>query len=177
MAVLRVKDENGNIIDIPAIKGEDGKSAYQSAVSGGFSGTEEEFNAVIANMVSSAERPTAQKVITSEDANYMFSSEMVGSGKYFFLALVERDDAISEGTEIADIEISCDGIADGEYVSIREMFVVDEKPYMILSDKAYFHEQRGVVAVVIYFPVGLNSITTKVDNYEWTSARITYYTD
>lgn len=177
MAVLRVKDENGNIIDIPAIKGEDGKSAYQSAVSGGFVGTEAEFNAVIANMVSNAERPTAQKVITGEDANYMFLSETIGSGKYFFLVLVEEDGDISVGTEIADLEIACNGIADGEYVSIREMFSVDEKPYMILNNKAYLNEYRGIVAVAVYFPIGLNSIITKVDNFEWISARLTYYTD
>lgn len=28
MAILRVKDENGNIIDIPAIKGDKGESGY-----------------------------------------------------------------------------------------------------------------------------------------------------
>ena len=28
MAILRVKDENGNIIDIPAIKGDKGKDGY-----------------------------------------------------------------------------------------------------------------------------------------------------
>ena len=46
MAVLYIKDENGNIIPIPTIKGKDGKdgkSAYQYAQEGGFDGTEEEF--------------------------------------------------------------------------------------------------------------------------------------
>ena len=43
-AVLRVRDKDGNVIDIPSIKGADGKSAYQSAVDGGYKGTEEEFN-------------------------------------------------------------------------------------------------------------------------------------
>ena len=41
--ILKIKDENGNWIDIPAIKGEDGKSAYDQAVEGGFAGTEQEF--------------------------------------------------------------------------------------------------------------------------------------
>lgn len=58
MAILSVYDKDGNRIDIPAIKGEkgdtgeqgpqgspgaDGKSAYQYAQDGGYTGTEEEF--------------------------------------------------------------------------------------------------------------------------------------
>lgn len=47
--ILKVKDDKGNVIGIPAIQGEngkdgvDGKSAYQSAVDNGFEGTEEEW--------------------------------------------------------------------------------------------------------------------------------------
>lgn len=42
--VLKIKDKNTNEwIGVDAIKGDDGKSAYQQAVEGGFSGTEEEF--------------------------------------------------------------------------------------------------------------------------------------
>ena len=40
MSILRFKDDNGNIIDIPALRG---KSAYQYAQEGGFKGTEAEF--------------------------------------------------------------------------------------------------------------------------------------
>lgn len=40
MSILKVKDINGNIIDIPAIRG---YSAYQSAVANGFKGTVEEW--------------------------------------------------------------------------------------------------------------------------------------
>lgn len=39
-SLMKVRDENGNLIDIPAIKG---KSAYEYAVDGGFQGTETEF--------------------------------------------------------------------------------------------------------------------------------------
>ena len=45
MALIKVKDQNGNIIDIPAIKG---KSAYQYALDGGYTGTETEFKAKMA---------------------------------------------------------------------------------------------------------------------------------
>ena len=40
MAILKLKDENGNIIDIPSIRG---KSAYEYAQEGGYTGTEADF--------------------------------------------------------------------------------------------------------------------------------------
>lgn len=40
MSILKVKDINGNIIDIPAIRG---YNAYQLALMYGFEGTEEEW--------------------------------------------------------------------------------------------------------------------------------------
>ena len=45
MAILKVKDENGNIIEIPAIQG---KSAYEYAKDGGYTGTEEQFASKLA---------------------------------------------------------------------------------------------------------------------------------
>ncbi len=43
MSVLKIKDENGNIIEIPAFKGDKGFSAYEIAVKNGFDGTEDEW--------------------------------------------------------------------------------------------------------------------------------------
>lgn len=48
MAILRVRDNDGNITDIPAIKGgkgdkgDPGKSAYETARTAGYTGTEAE---------------------------------------------------------------------------------------------------------------------------------------
>lgn len=47
MAVLKIKDSLGNIQEIQSIKG---KSAYQSAVDGGYTGTEAEFNEILGNI-------------------------------------------------------------------------------------------------------------------------------
>lgn len=53
--ILKVKDNEGNVIGIPAIQGEngrdgvdgvDGKSAYQIAVENGFKGNEEEWTEI-----------------------------------------------------------------------------------------------------------------------------------
>lgn len=50
MAILRARDKDGNIIDIPAIKGDPGKSAYEYAKEGGYTGTESDFNNALANI-------------------------------------------------------------------------------------------------------------------------------
>ena len=43
MSVLYIRDNDGKFIPIPSISGKDGKSAYQYAQDGGYTGTEEEF--------------------------------------------------------------------------------------------------------------------------------------
>ena len=58
MSILKIRDENNNIISIPAIKGDkgdNGKSAYQYAQEGGFTGTEEEFSTKLAQDISRLE--------------------------------------------------------------------------------------------------------------------------
>lgn len=48
MAILEVRDKNGNIIEIPAIQG---KSAYEYAKDGGYTGTEEEFATKLSDII------------------------------------------------------------------------------------------------------------------------------
>ena len=50
MPTLLIRDENGNFVPIHAIRGEDGKSAYDQAVEGGYQGSEEEFIALLGNL-------------------------------------------------------------------------------------------------------------------------------
>lgn len=47
MPILQIRDEDGNFIPIPAIRGDNGKSAYEQAKEGGYKGTEEEFVAIL----------------------------------------------------------------------------------------------------------------------------------
>ena len=49
-SVLRIRDKDGNFISINAIKGEDGKSAYELAVEGGYAGSEEQFMQALASL-------------------------------------------------------------------------------------------------------------------------------
>ena len=57
MHVLNIRDENGNFIPIPAIRGGDGKSAYEQAKEGGYSGTEEEFIAILNGLTNHKDLP------------------------------------------------------------------------------------------------------------------------
>lgn len=49
-SVLYIRDKNGNFVGINALRGVPGKSAYEQAVEGGYEGSENEFNVVIANL-------------------------------------------------------------------------------------------------------------------------------
>lgn len=46
-SVLKIRDKNGKFIGINAIRGDNGKSAYEQAKVGGYKGTEEEFIALL----------------------------------------------------------------------------------------------------------------------------------
>ena len=48
--ILKIRDKDGNFVGIPSIKGDNGKSAYEQAVEGGYKGTEEEFIQILGNL-------------------------------------------------------------------------------------------------------------------------------
>ena len=52
-SVLKIKDGSGNFIPITAIRGENGKSAYEQAKEGGYYGTEAEFIALLNGLTNS----------------------------------------------------------------------------------------------------------------------------
>ena len=51
--VLKIRNKDGNFIPINAIRGDRGKSAYEQAKEGGYTGTEEEFIAILNGLVGS----------------------------------------------------------------------------------------------------------------------------
>lgn len=55
MPVLQIRDKDGKFVPIPAVKGDDGKSAYEQAKEGGYVGTEEEFIALLNGLTASAD--------------------------------------------------------------------------------------------------------------------------
>lgn len=70
-AILTVKDSNGNIIEIPAIQGSAGKSAYQSAKDGGYSGTEEEFYAALGSIGENNGGSALPEVTTDDNGKFL----------------------------------------------------------------------------------------------------------
>ena len=82
-SILKVRDENGNFIDITAIKGDEGKSAYEHALAGGFIGTEEEFNKAIADLSPSV---TPEMIGAMPASKYIYNVDVLSitkDGWYF----------------------------------------------------------------------------------------------
>lgn len=91
--ILRVKDNEGNIIPIPAIQGE---SAYDVAVNNGFEGTEEEWldslkggvsDEILEDINSNTEarhshdnKETLDKLSESEDGTLLFDGKVIEGG-------------------------------------------------------------------------------------------------
>ena len=48
MALMKIRQQDGSWVELPTIVGTDGKTAYQYAVEGGYTGTEEDFKAKLA---------------------------------------------------------------------------------------------------------------------------------
>ena len=80
MAVLYIRDKDGNFIQIPSIKGADGKSAYEQAVEGGFIGTEEEFIAIL-NGILNITSPASLELSHFDDRNnpHKVTAEQTGA--------------------------------------------------------------------------------------------------
>ena len=82
MGVLYIRDENGIFKAIRAIKGADGKSAYEQAKEGGYTGTEEEFIALL-NGLTAASLSTVSEAdsehITDYDNPHNTTATQVGA--------------------------------------------------------------------------------------------------
>ena len=131
--ILRVKDSNGNWVDIPSIvgpkgdtgatgpKGEtgpagaDGKSAYQYAVEGGYTGTEAEFAEKLAEeMPEALPNPNALTFTGAVTGSYDGSAAVTveipsggGGGITGFRRVV--DTTLTEATEIVNLTTDING--------------------------------------------------------------------
>ena len=93
-SVLKIRDKDGRFVDIPAIKGDDGKSAYEQAVEGGFQGTEEEFIQVLASLSSALQLQLLElgdeageyleQHIANKNNPHGVTAEQVGSLKFYY---------------------------------------------------------------------------------------------
>lgn len=96
--VLKIKDANGNLIPINAIRGEkgedgiNGKSAYEQAVEGGYKGTEAEFTNLL-NGLTGKEISLEDTTLTYEEASEL---ENLTSGEKLSIAFGKIKKAINE---------------------------------------------------------------------------------
>lgn len=133
------------------------------------------------------ERKTETVTFTQDDMDYMFTSEHpLALVDIWWLCFVGESSTIVcdsgatielDGIEIADIEVACPEIAYGEYVSTKHMFQYGEDPYISMVNKVYNDSSRGYVLAAYAFFGGLNDIAIAADNFDWSSARITFYVD
>jgi hypothetical protein len=81
MGILEVRDKGGKIINIPAIRGSRGKSAYEYAQEGGYTGTEEEFGEKLAKEMPSItqEAGESENIVMSQKAVTNFVTTTVES--------------------------------------------------------------------------------------------------
>lgn len=183
-AVLRVRDENGNVTDITSIKGADGKSAYQYAVEGGYKKPENIFYDDLSKVGNTSTRSTDSLEVFENDKHIgLWSDSYDAFGRFY---LVDNDSRIPVGAQIASVEIAFlpdkdtgEYINGGEYINIKDMYTFDTSPYVILSDKVFYNPEYESLtyAYLLFFSTELNTLLTKAIDYGWSKIRITYYTD
>ena len=118
---------------------------------------------------STAERPTAEWVITDADASAVEGS-ICTIGKY------ELPEGVDAGAEIKDILFSN---SEGNYISIRNLASEDRIPYIPLFDKIYYDDYAGAYMVGVLGMISStpNWVMNNVNNYVQMSIKVIYYTD
>lgn len=147
MAFMRVKDKNGNIKPILAIKGEDGKSAYKYAQEGGYTGTEEEFIQKLAEEFPEVlPNPNA---ITINGQTYDGSSVLKLDTKEFIVTVTDNGDGTyTSDYYFADIKAALDaGRTPVAVIGLNRYQLV----YMgrIYTQGAKFRMQEGSIVTTI----------------------------
>lgn len=178
-AVLKVRDNEGNVTEITSIKGTDGKSAYQYAVDGGFEGTEEEFGSLLANVGGSetTKRPTAEYVhdFVNDGRVYFTYGEILILHLYDEEATDEEKSLV--GKEIADIEFER---STGEWVSIKDISEIDFLPYISMLNhivRTTVEETDAIAFASIYYPSTRGWLSDAFTSGAINQMRVTYYTD
>lgn len=172
--ILRVKDNEGNIIPIPAIQGE---SAYDVAVNNGFEGTEEEWLDSLKGGASS-ERPTATIHCKTDTAYFVVDTSVTNFATATYQLEGDENpevvDIINNNKEVKDISI----VVLGETIPLSRVAEKDGKPFILTSDRPYFYHDSSLYYIVIfsaYYPKELGYLGTYASSID--DIIITYYTD
>jgi hypothetical protein len=98
MVTMRIKQQDGTIVDVPLGKGADGKSAYQYAQDGDYTGTEEEFMEAMAEIPELSEKIDA----LPNDATFIDNVAEVVKEKVPFVKTAEQPDFVDSVDEMTD---------------------------------------------------------------------------
>lgn len=182
MAILKVKDKDGNVIDIPAIKGADGKDG----VDGKDYVLTDEDKQEIANLIGGGsgggtfERPTETKTFLNDfsyEAN-MDASSVVDSS-FFICALYDESNDLSN-KEIAKIEYNSDS---ENWIDVKDIIqIYPTFPYTINVNRSFRYTDSMGQDCVCFGVLGFleyegNQLLVDIRNQSQYGFRVTYYTD
>lgn len=115
-SILKVKDAQGNWIDIPAITG---KSAYEIAVDYGFNGSEAEWNAAV-NKAANEARASAQQAQQAESVASTAAETATQAAIGASISATKCEDSEAEAVRAADAAEQCKVVAENERNSAWE---------------------------------------------------------
>ena len=97
MAILRIRKPDGGLEEVPALVGSSGKSAYAYAVENGYTGTEEEFAALLGRLTALDPKTPTSIDLTALDPVKLDDGRLMG---YIVETFGEEDGAPTETTEL-----------------------------------------------------------------------------
>ena len=197
MALIRVRDKNGNYIDIPALQGE---SAYDIAVRNGFVGTEQEWlesmgfaNYVVLNKLGDSNgKLTYDGKPVGKRATKTVSFTSVGKDFYYvttaarcFMIDVLEKDGLTAGTEIKSILVK----RENDLIDVRDLAIKENegKPCDVSYLHAYYDNSdvlvddngnflKGVNIASLYFPAS-GLAHDYFSNADYTEIIVEFYTE
>ena len=192
MALIRVRDKEGNYIDIPALKGE---SAYDIAVRNGFVGTEQEWleSMGFANYV-------VLNKLGDSGGNLTYNGKPVGGDartvieETFTEPLI--DFAIVNSNRIAGLTVASASINEASEIKSVKILFSDSSDYIDVNDLSLKYNESGEPCVVsalhpapddgtvsnvvgfkvasLYFPISCKA-ETKISADGYSAVKIQYY--
>ena len=144
MSLIRVRDKEGNYIDIPALQGE---SAYDIAVRNGFVGTEQEWLESIggSNKIKIKRREFDMSSVGEDYVDGFAFTDVVGTNTIAFYV----KENLPNNARIVDFDIEFNGtIYSSSELAIKDLISFHDK-IQINSPMPYFTDLNAYLAIII----------------------------
>lgn len=188
MSLIRVRDKEGNYIDIPALQGE---SAYDIAVRNGFVGTEQEWlesmgfaNYVVLNKLGDSNGNLTydgkvvggrQTATVTLDAGEATIDSPIASSTNIFL---NNTNKVPENAEIVSVELNNGTIDVPDWIDLRDMLALYPTfPYSLLYHKLKCSNafSNSYLLATIIFVSEKNELISALGLLQVPQIRVTYY--